>query len=334
MSVDTDFLRELDMPARAAQHPGIMNFPLKAGVLFLGTTFLFVASAQVPVNKNKEVRRPPIVGVSHIALNTDNMDAARKFYTGMLGFEEAFSMNKPDGSLMLTNFKVNDHQFIQVFPDLRTATQDRLNHICFETTDAEQLRAYMASKGVAGLPDKLEPMKNGSLAFEVHDPDGHLVEFVEYRPGSLYSNDFGKHLGARRISERIIHVGVTVKDRAAADHFYKDILGFKLQWHGGMKDTDTDWVAMRVPDGTDWLEYMLNVNNPNPHTLGVMHHLSLGVPDIQAGYKLAVERGYKSSETPKGGRDGKYQYNLYEPNFPPAELMEPKPGPKPLFPPL
>jgi len=321
------------MPARAAQHPGIMNFPLKAGVLFsLGTTFLFVASAQVPANK--DVKRPPIVGVSHIALNTDNMDAARKFYTGMLGFEEAFSMNKPDGSLMLTNFKVNDHQFIQVFPDLRTATQDRLNHICFETTDAEQLRAYMASKGVAGVPDKLGPTKNGSLAFEVHDPDGHLVEFVEYRPGSLYSNDFGKHLGARRISERIIHLGVTVKDRGAADHFYKDILGFKLQWHGGMKDTDTDWVAMRVPDGKDWLEYMLNVHNPDPQLLGVMHHLSLGTPSVKDSYAEILKRGMQGVEKPQVGRDGKWQLNLYDPNLTRVELMEPKPVQKPCCSPI
>jgi hypothetical protein len=72
---------------------------------------------------------------------------------------------------------------------------------------------------------------------------------------------------------------------------------------------------MRVPDGTDWLEYMLNVNNPDPHELGVMHHLSLGVPSIQAGYKLALQRGYKGKEKPQIGRDGKWQYNLYDPNF-------------------
>jgi hypothetical protein len=34
---------------------------------------------------------------------------------------------------------------------------------------------------------------------------------------------------------------------------------------------------MRVPDGTDWLEYMLNLENPNPKRLGVMNHLALGV---------------------------------------------------------
>src|SRR5713226_6301355 len=167
-----------------------MKIALKAGFLFLiGTTSLFVVSAhaQAPA-ANKGIKRPPIVGVSHIGLNTDDLEASRKFYTGMLGFEEAFSMNKPDGSLMLTNFKVNDQQFIQVFPELKSPTQDRLNHICFETTDAEQLRAYMASKGVAEVPGKLDLQKNGTLGFEVHDPDGHLVEFVEYRPVSMYSN--------------------------------------------------------------------------------------------------------------------------------------------------
>jgi len=312
-----------------------MKLALQAGLLFLiTTTSLLVVRAQAPA-ANNEIKRPPIVGVSHIALNTDDMDASRKFYTGMLGFEEAFSMSKPDGSLMLTNFKVNDHQFIQVFPELKSSTQDRLNHICFETTDAEQLRTYMASKGVAEVPaTTLEPGKNGSLAFEIHDPDGHLVEFVQYLPGSLYANDFRKHLGARRISERIIHVGVTVKDRAAADHFYKDILGFKLQWHGGMKDTDTDWVAMRVPEGTDWLEYMLNVHDPSPRTLGVMHHLSLGTPSVKDSYAEILKRGMKNVEPPKVGRDGKWQLNLYDPNLTRAELMEPKPVEKPCCSPI
>jgi len=36
---------------------------------------------------------------------------------------------------------------------------------------------------------------------------------------------------------------VVVKDRAAADHFYKDILGFQETWHGGMDDKSTDWVT-------------------------------------------------------------------------------------------
>ncbi|MGA2594967.1 MAG: VOC family protein [Bryobacteraceae bacterium] len=267
--------------------------------------------------------RPPIVGVAHIGLKTDNLAAAREFYGNALGFQEPFTVDKPSGGLMLTYFKVNDHQYIEVFPELKSATEDRLSHIAFETTNIQQLRDYLAKRGVK-VPDTLKPGLDGNLSMMLKDPDGHNVEFVEYRPGSLHSRNFGKYLPETRISQRIIHVGITVQDRAAADRFYRDILGFHEIWHGGMKDDVTDWVDMRVPDGTDWLEYMLNVHNPSPRTLGVMHHLALGVPSVAEGYRTVVERGLKP-EKPQIGRDGKWQLNLYDPNGTRAELMEPKP---------
>ncbi len=278
------------------------------------------------------VSRPEIVGVAHIGLRTDNLDAARKFFSGVLGLQEPFNYSE-DGHLLLTYFKVNDHQYVEVFPELKDPKQDRLSHISFETTDAEQLRSYLASRGVK-VPDKLEPMGDGNRGFDVTGPDGHDVEFVQFMPGSLHSRNFGKFLPDSRISQRIIHLGVVVKDRGAADHFYKDILGFQEIWHGGMTDKDTDWVDMRVPDGTDWLEYMLNVHNPDPQELGVMHHFALGVPSVKAGYDIAVKRGYKPSEKPEIGRDGKWQFNLYDPNYTRVELMEPKPVRKPCCAPM
>ena len=276
-----------------------------------------------PSSSKTAIGRPPIVGVAHIGLKTDNLAAAREFYGHVLGFEEPFSLNKPGGGLMLTYFKVNDHQYIEIFPDLQRPTDDRLSHIAFETTDAARLRHYLASRGVE-VPGELKPGRDGNLSFMVKDPDGHSVEFVQYLPGSLHSRNFGKFMSDTRISEHIIHVGVTVRDRAAADRFYKDVLGFRVMWYGGMKDDRTDWVDMRVPEGTDWLEYMLNVNNPSPKTLGVMHHAALGVNSIQAAYKTVTERGYKA-EAPKIGRDGKWQLNLYDPNLTRIETMEFKP---------
>jgi catechol 2,3-dioxygenase-like lactoylglutathione lyase family enzyme len=271
--------------------------------------------------------RPPIVGVAHIALRTDNLEAARRFYGQELGYQEPFSLDKPSGGLMLTYFKVNDHQYIEIFPNLERPDQDRLLHIAFETTNIQQLRDYLASRGVK-VPDAPKSGRDGNLNMMIQDPDGHDVEFVQYMPGSLHTRNFGKFLPASRISEHIIHVGATVQDRAAADKFYKDILGFRSIWYGGMKDDRVDWVDMRVPDGTDWFEYMLNVKNPSPKTLGVMNHMALGVPSVAAGHKTLIGRGMKTEE-PKIGRDGKWQLNLYDPNFTRAELMEPKPVEKP-----
>src|SRR6266566_2101495 len=273
--------------------------------------------------ESHDVSRPPILGVAHIGLKTDDLTAARKFYGDVLGFQEPFTVDKPTGGLMLTYFKVNDHQYVEIFPELKSATEDRLSHIAFLTTDAQKLRDYLASRRVV-VPATLQPGLDGNLSFMVKDPDGHSVEFVEYRPGSLHSLNFTKFLPEARISTRIIHVGVTVRDRAAADGFYKDILGFRETWHGGMTDDRTDWVDMRVPEGADWLEYMLNVHQqPSPRALGVMHHLALGVPSVAAAYQTVVERGLKP-EQPKIGRDGKWQLNLYDPNGTRVELMEPK----------
>jgi catechol 2,3-dioxygenase-like lactoylglutathione lyase family enzyme len=289
----------------------------------------FVFAQKAPVS------RPKILGVAHIGVRTDDLAAARKFYGDVLGYQEPFTYDRPaseGGGLLLTYFKVNDHQYIEVFPELKDTKQDRLSHISFETDNADQLRAYLASKGVK-VPEKLDPMGDGNRGFEVTDPDGHTVEFIQYMPSSLHSKNFGKYLPSSRVSDHIIHVGVTVKDQAAADRFYRDILGFKDIWHGGMTDDRTDWVDMRVPDGTDWLEYMLNVHDPDPHTLGVMHHMALGVPSVKAGYVTVEKRGL-NPKPPQIGRDGKWQLNLYDSNFTRVELMEPKPVQKPCCSPI
>jgi catechol 2,3-dioxygenase-like lactoylglutathione lyase family enzyme len=297
----------------------MMRLPLALSAATLLLFFSSGAWTQSPAPK-----RPPIVGVAHIGLRTDDLAAARKFYGHDLGYQEPFTLDKPSGGLMLTYFKVNDHQYIEVFPELKSPDEDRLSHIAFETTDANQLRDYLASKDVK-VPDQLRKGLDGNLSFMIDDPDGHRVEFVQYMPGSLHSNNFGRYLPDTRVSGRIIHVGITVSDQAASDRLYHDILGFRSIWHGGMKDDVTDWVDMRVPEGTDWLEYMLNVKNATPKRLGVMHHLALGVPSVDAGYKMLQSRGMSIDKGPQIGRDGKWQLNLYDPNFTRTELMEPKP---------
>lgn len=270
-------------------------------------------------------QRPPITGIAHIALKTDNLEAARRFYGHDLGFAESFHLNNPDGSLELTFFKINDRQYIEVSPGLKNDAEDRLLHIAFETTNVKQLRDYLASHGTP-TPAEVAKYPDGNLSITVKDPEGHPIEFVQYMTDSLQGRQFGKFLPDTRISEHMIHAGFVVKDQAAEDRFFKDILGFDEMWHGGRTDNVTDWVDMRVPDGNDWLEYMLNVNNPTPKTRGVMNHLALGVPNMEAAYKRLQERNANlQDQKPKIGRDGKWQLNLFDPNLTRAELMEPRP---------
>jgi catechol 2,3-dioxygenase-like lactoylglutathione lyase family enzyme len=262
--------------------------------------------------------RPRIVGIANIAVKTDNMEEARKFYSGVVGLAEAFTTND------LTSFKVNDRQYVEVSPTLKTQSEDRLIHIGFETSDARKLRDYLGAKGVE-VPAKVVKDAGGDLSFVVKDPDGHSVQFVQYIAGSIHTRDFGKHLAPTRISDHMLHVGVLVRDPAKADAFYKDILGFRLQWKGGPADNKFEWISLMVPDGYDWIEYMVRDTTPTPQQLGVLHHYALGTLDIQQVYKTVMERGYNPPKPPAIARDGRWLLQLYDKSFTRTEMMVRKP---------
>jgi catechol 2,3-dioxygenase-like lactoylglutathione lyase family enzyme len=180
------------------------------------------------------------------------------------------------------------------------------------------------------IPFQMELPVDGDGYLTVVDPEGHEIQFVEF--GRSYSwLTVGPEIHkATPPPIRLIHAGFVVKDRESMDKFYKDVLGFHVYWSGGMKDGETDWVDMQVPDGTDWIEYMLNVpENASKHTLGVMNHIALGVPNVRAAAKELEGKGMKLSEEPQIGRDGKWQLNLYDPDGTRVELMEFTPVEKP-----
>jgi catechol 2,3-dioxygenase-like lactoylglutathione lyase family enzyme len=104
---------------------------------------------------------------------------------------------------------------------------------------------------------------------------------------------------------RIIHAGFVVQNAEVESRFYQDVLGFRLYWHGGMQHKGSDWVDMQVPDGTDWIEYMLNVSGfADAKTRGIMHHFAVGVPDIEGAAYRVQKNGLTSTEEPKIARDG------------------------------
>jgi catechol 2,3-dioxygenase-like lactoylglutathione lyase family enzyme len=268
--------------------------------------------------------RPPITGIANIAVKVDNLQEARQFYSGVVGLDEAFSTRDPAVSGLLACFKVNDRQFVEVSPTLKDENEDRLIRIGFETSDARKLHDYLASKGVA-VPARVDKDFNGNRSFVVKDPDGHPVQFVQYLPGSAHSRDTGKHLAATRIADHMLHVGVRVVDPAKADAFYKNVLGFRLQWKGGPTDTRFDWISMMVPDGYDWIEYMVRPETPTARQLGVLHHYALGTLDIQKVFQTVKERGYTPPQPPNIARDGRWLLQLYDKNYTRTEMMVRKP---------
>ncbi len=265
----------------------------------------------------------PIAGLAHAGFLTSDIDKARAFYTGVLGYEEPFDIKDPDGTLRIAWFKINDDQYIEVFPGLKPDQDVRMTHIAFRTPDVEKLRTILAERGLDPTPIREGRDKNRN--FSIKDPDGTRMEFVLYMPGSPLSNARGKGLTDRRISTHLRHAGVLVSDQARAAAFWRGKLGFTETWRGGPGD-EIRWINLRAPGGSgDYVEHMLYTAPPTRAQLGSMLHICLEVPDIEAAYAKARERGIPADDRfkPRTGRNGRRQLNLFDPDGSRAELMEP-----------
>ncbi|MGH9666837.1 MAG: VOC family protein, partial [Bryobacteraceae bacterium] len=201
------------------------------------------------------VERPRILGVAHMALYVGDLAKARQFYENFLGFAEPFTLPKPDGSVRIAFVKINDRQYLELFNEA-PHNDGRLSHISIYTDSADRMRDYLASKGIP-VPAKVGKGKTGNKNFNVKDPDGHTVEIVEYQPDSWTARDSGKYMPATRTSDHIMHVGVLVGSLEKSMQFYGGVLGFREFWRGSSTGKILSWVNMRVPDGQDYIEFML-----------------------------------------------------------------------------
>ena len=284
---------------------------------------LIALLALTPLLLAQEPKRPRVLGVAHIALFVSDIEKSRAFYKDFLGFSEPFKLDKPDGSLSLTFIKINDRQYVELFPGLQPGA-DRLNHISIETDNAEAMRAYLGSRGVA-VPAEVKKGRIRNSNFNVKDPDGHTLEIVQYEPDGWSMREKGKFMTSARISEHMPHLGILVGDLSASRKFYGDILGFHEIWRGSRDGAVLSWTNMQVPDGEDYIEFMLYKDLPAPDKRGTAHHICLWTPDIsQAKTKLETRSAlYTKPMEIRTGTNRKRQMNLYDPDGTRVELMEP-----------
>jgi len=263
---------------------------------------------------DKPLMRPKITGISHIAVYTSNPAATDHFYREIVGAAKLPDPENPKG----VRYALSATQFIEVLPLPEDAGINRLDHVAWNTSDAEALRRWLGSKSWK-VPGQVEKGSDGSRWFAVKDPEGNRVQFVQPpdQPKPVAAPDV--------IGHRIIHVGFLVHSRAVEDTFYRDLLGFRPYWFGGMVEGRLDWVSQQAPDSHDWLEYMLT-SGPSgsgipatisQHDLGVLDHLSIGEDSVDAAYKTLEEGnrlgGVHDAHT-QIGKDGKGQFNLYDPD--------------------
>jgi catechol 2,3-dioxygenase-like lactoylglutathione lyase family enzyme len=271
--------------------------------------------------------RPAITGISHMCVYASDLKASENFYGHILGGSKGADPQDDAG----TRFYFSPTQFVEVLPLPADHSLSRMACVAYNTKDAAALLKYMQSKHVGSLSE-LRTGKDGSHWFSAKDPEGNQVQFIQAGQGSEPASD------AKPIGTRVIHVGYLVHDRAAEDRFYKDLLGFRAYWYGAKQPGKVDWVSQQVPDGHDWLEYMMvgdgsdvPLTKVDARQLGVLNHFSIGVRNMEQAVTTLIgeDRMSPRHDGPQMGLDGKWQANLYDPDGTRVELMEFQPVTKP-----
>lgn len=223
----------------------VMRFGLLLMVLGLGRT-----SIAGPLE---------LEGVAHVAFRVGDLSTSRDFYK-KLGFAQAFEFNDAAGTTT-SYLKVNDRQFIELYRR-RAGEPVGLMHLCFDVADIQHLHdAYVALGLQPSAPVKA---RAGNLLFNLRDPEGQVLEYTQYLPGSLHWNARGTPSQDPRISDHMLNLTVAVKDVPAEQAFYTEKLGF----------ADRGEHRLRVP-GTSDEEVVIEVIAPDWKP-----RIAFSVPDV------------------------------------------------------
>lgn len=253
--------------------------------------------------------RPRVYGIAYVTFRVSQFAPADTFYRGWLGLAGRLAGE-------CRAYRVGSRQEILLEASLAAGQDERLVSLGLITDAPDRLRAYLQAKGVAVA----DGLRCGQPVLRVADPEGHVLEFIGSPAGQ-------NALAPGWIGRRILHVGLTVRDVAAMDRFYVDVLGFSEIWRGGRTDAVVDWINMKVSDGTEYIEYMLTGTEPITRArLGTLHHVALLVDDMQVAYESVLERvpreRWKDVGSPRVGRNRRWQLNLFDPDGTRTELME------------
>jgi lactoylglutathione lyase len=106
--------------------------------------------------------KPRLVGVNHVALQVDDLEAAVAFYTNLFQ-PTAVDRSEPDAAFL----EIGD-QFIALF---ERGSSEEEAHFGLVVDDKEATRLALAEAGVELLPGH---------RLDFHDPSGNRVQIVQY----------------------------------------------------------------------------------------------------------------------------------------------------------
>jgi catechol 2,3-dioxygenase-like lactoylglutathione lyase family enzyme len=236
--------------------------------------------------------RAPITAVDSVAVTVSDLDRAVEFYSKVLAFEKVadrevagddyehllgvFGVRVRSARMRLGDEYLELQQFLaphgRPIPLDSRSNDHWFQHVAIIVSDMTaayaRLRSFHvehASSGPQRLPD-WNPNAGGITAFYFHDPDGHILEVLQFPPGKGLPK-WQAHDG--RLFLGIDHTAIVVADTDASLHFYRDVLGMRVSGSSDNYGTEQEHLnnvfgahlritALRTPHGPgiEFLEYL------------------------------------------------------------------------------
>lgn len=194
---------------------------------------------------------PLVDAVEVVGMTVADTDRAVAFYSTVLGFEPVADLTVAgadyaqlrgvaDPRLRVARLRLGDESIElteylaprgRPIPPGARSNDRSFQHIAIIVSDMsrayEQLRRH-GIEHVSRVPQTLpewNPQAGGIRAFYFKDPDGHVLEILQFPPGKGAAK---WHVPGDRLFLGIDHTAIVVADTAAALRFYRDALGFAV----------------------------------------------------------------------------------------------------------
>ncbi len=125
-----------------------------------------------------------IVGVNHVGIAFDDIDAAIEYYTETLGYPEAFRIENEAGEIGLVYVQVSQNTFVELQPTNENRGPG-INHFGVVVDDMDAAISMWRDRGTE-VPDARLSSTNAILS-NIFDPDGNRMELLELPPESEHA---------------------------------------------------------------------------------------------------------------------------------------------------
>ncbi|MEI7420444.1 MAG: VOC family protein [Prolixibacteraceae bacterium] len=210
-----------------------------------------------------------ILGIAHLAYYSNNFEKEKQFYGEYLGLNSYPSRFDKNGVEDMIKYRFGNKQSVELFIEKKSDDR-RFYHYAVMVDNSEQMRQYLASKGLKVPKDSIKN-KSNYFAYDFNNMICEIVDIRKFGPDK-------KDAQLPGIASHIDCVGFVVPDMEKALKFYVEVLGCKEINRKIEKNILKVMVQLQdSPDKIELIEYQQKDASPD---YGFYDYYSILVPSV------------------------------------------------------